>query len=61
MVTGHVENDAWTGKDGVIHYDLRLIVEQIRLKDRRDGGRTSAPEPQSDALQPSEQDDESPF
>jgi single-stranded DNA-binding protein len=61
VVTGHVENDTWTGKDGVIHYDLRLIVEQIRLKDRRDGGRTSAPESQSDELQPSEQGDESPF
>lgn len=23
VVTGHVENDTWTGKNGVIHYDLR--------------------------------------
>lgn len=36
VVQGHVENDTWTGKDGVEHYDLRLIVADIRLKNRRD-------------------------
>lgn len=36
VVTGHVENDTWTGRDGVAHYDLRLVVEQLRLKSRRD-------------------------
>jgi len=35
VVQGHVENDTWTGKDGVEHYDLRLIVGDIRLKNRR--------------------------
>ena len=35
VVQGHVENDPWTGKDGVEHYDLRLIVGDIRLKNRR--------------------------
>ena len=35
VIQGHVENDTWTGKDGVEHYDLRLIVGEIRLKNRR--------------------------
>ncbi|QFU32399.1 single-stranded DNA-binding protein [Brevundimonas sp. Bb-A] len=42
VIQGHVENDTWTGKDGVEHYDLRLIVADIRLKNRRD--RTSSEE-----------------
>lgn len=57
VITGHVENDTWTGKDGVVHYDLRLVVEQIRLKDRRDGRRASAPEPQADEVPPSDLDE----
>ncbi len=36
VIQGHVENDSWTGKDGVEHYDLRLIVDDIRLKNRRE-------------------------
>ena len=36
VIQGHVENDTWTGKDGVEHYDLRLIVGDIRVKNRRD-------------------------
>lgn len=36
VIQGHVENDTWTGKDGVEHFDLRLIVGDIRLKNRRD-------------------------
>ncbi|WP_293678800.1 single-stranded DNA-binding protein [uncultured Phenylobacterium sp.] len=36
VVSGHVENDTWTGKDGTAHYDLRLIVEGLRIKDRHD-------------------------
>ncbi len=52
VIQGHVENDTWTGKDGVEHYDLRLIVGDIRLKNRREteepdnppaGGRTEQP------------------
>lgn len=35
VVNGHVENDTWTGRDGVVHYDLRLIVEGLRIKSRR--------------------------
>ena len=35
VIQGHVENDTWTGRDGVEHYDLRLIVGDIRLKNRR--------------------------
>jgi len=36
VIQGHVENDTWTGKNGVEHYDLRLIVGDIRLKNRRE-------------------------
>jgi single-strand DNA-binding protein len=36
VIQGHVENDTWTGKTGVEHYDLRLIVADIRLKNRRE-------------------------
>ncbi len=35
IIQGHVENDSWTGKDGVEHYDLRVVVEDMRLKNRR--------------------------
>ena len=44
VVSGHVENDTWTGRDGTTHYDLRLIVEDLRIKARpAQGG--AAPEP----------------
>ncbi|MFZ5685798.1 MAG: single-stranded DNA-binding protein [Pseudomonadota bacterium] len=60
VVSGHVENDTWTARDGVVHYDLRLVVEQLRLKGRREGqdaaGAGGAP---SDLL-PDELDDEIP-
>lgn len=36
VIQGHVENDSWTGKTGVEHYDLRVVVSDIRLKNRRD-------------------------
>lgn len=42
VVQGHVENDTWTGRDGVEHYDLRLIVEDLRLKNRRDAAGSPA-------------------
>lgn len=29
VIQGHVENDTWTGKDGVEHYDMRVIVGDI--------------------------------
>lgn len=50
VIQGHVENDTWTGKDGVGHYDLRLVVGDIRLKNRRDtakecGDETAVNEP----------------
>ncbi len=35
IIQGHVGNDSWTGKDGVEHYDLRVVVEDMRLKNRR--------------------------
>ncbi|KAK0358517.1 hypothetical protein LTR94_035105, partial [Friedmanniomyces endolithicus] len=35
VVQGHVENDSWTGKDGVEHFDLRVVVDDMRLKNRR--------------------------
>ena len=34
VAQGHVENDTWTGRDGTVHYDLRLVVEALRLKTR---------------------------
>jgi len=43
VLQGHVENDTWTGKDGVEHYDLRLIVSDIRLKNRRDPAPEAGP------------------
>jgi len=46
VIQGHVENDTWTGKDGVEHYDLRLIVGDIRVKNRRD--RPEADRPSED-------------
>ncbi|MCK5910148.1 MAG: single-stranded DNA-binding protein [Caulobacter sp.] len=60
VVQGHVENDTWTGRDGTVHYDLRLVVEELRIKNRR------APDsPPSAAEGPSgfaaDLDDEIPF
>jgi single-strand DNA-binding protein len=42
VIQGHVENDSWTGKDGVEHYDLRVVVDDIRLKNRRAPASTGA-------------------
>ncbi|QTC92826.1 single-stranded DNA-binding protein [Brevundimonas goettingensis] len=42
VLQGHVENNTWTGKDGVEHYDLQVIVADIRLKKRRDRGEAAA-------------------
>ena len=42
VIQGHVENDSWTGKDGVEHFDLRVIVEDMRLKNRRAAGAREA-------------------
>ena len=42
MIQGHVENDTWTGKDGVEHYDMRVIVGDIRLKNRREAAEGGA-------------------
>lgn len=38
VVAGHVENDTWTGRDGTVHYDLRLIVENLRIKAKPERG-----------------------
>ena len=35
VIQGHVENDSWTGKDGVEHFDLRVVVDDMRLKNLR--------------------------
>ena len=43
VIQGHVENNTWTGKDGVEHYDLSLIVGDIRLKNRRETGLNDGP------------------
>jgi single-strand DNA-binding protein len=57
-VQGHVENDTWTGRDGLTHFDLRLVVRDMRIKTRRGGeaeASTAAPGRRFDL------DDESPF
>ncbi|WP_029416615.1 single-stranded DNA-binding protein [Brevundimonas bacteroides] len=36
VLVGHVENDVWRGKDGVEHYDLSVVVSDIRLKNRHE-------------------------
>lgn len=57
VVSGHVENDTWTGRDGTKHYDLRLVVEGLRIKAKgRARPAASADEP---ALP--DPDDEIPF
>lgn len=63
IIQGHVENDSWTGKDGVEHYDLRVVVGDMRLKNRRspvstetDAGDAYVSEADSAAL-----DDDIPF
>lgn len=38
VVQGHVEEDRWTGKDGVEHFDQKLIVAELRISNRRDDG-----------------------
>ncbi len=45
VIQGHVENDTWKGKDGVEHFDLRLIVSDIRVKNRRDPSQAPDPSP----------------
>ncbi|MEW6020198.1 MAG: single-stranded DNA-binding protein, partial [Pseudomonadota bacterium] len=59
VLQGHVENDTWTGRDGLTHFDLRLVVRDMRIKTRRDEVkervREPEPEPQFDL------DDEIPF
>jgi single stranded DNA-binding protein len=36
VVQGHVEENRWTGRDGVEHFDHKLIVGEIRISNRRD-------------------------
>ena len=43
VVHGHVENDVWTGKDGVEHYDLKVVVDELRLKNRRNEAEAAEP------------------
>jgi single-strand DNA-binding protein len=60
VVSGHVENDTWTGKDGVAHYDLRLVVEGLRIKSRKP--RDEAPLPDEEPAEMAvDFDDEIPF
>jgi len=63
VAQGHVENDTWTGRDGTVHFDLRLVVDELRLKNRRE--EDAAPEggtgdAQARAFDP-DFDDEIPF
>lgn len=57
VVQGHVENDSWTGKDGVEHYDLRLVVSDLRVKNRRNGAVTSYAPSESAETDPPLDDD----
>lgn len=61
VVTGHVENDTWSGRDGVVHYDLRLVVEQLRLKSRRPDAGPSQDEATPSEPPQDELDDEIPY
>lgn len=61
VVQGHVENDTWTGKDGTIHYDLRLVVEALRLKTRRGEAAATDDDAEPPARPESDLDDEIPF
>jgi len=60
VVSGHVENDTWTGKDGIVHYDLRLIVEGLRIKSRTPR-EAPAPEPEGAGFGTESVDPEIPF
>ena len=59
VVQGHVENDTWTGKDGRTHFDLRLVVRDMRIKTRRGESVEAADEPPPEPSY--ELDDEIPF
>lgn len=63
VVSGHVENDTWTGRDGRKHYDLRVIVENLRIKSRRAADEAAdEDEPASGSMPPADDDmDEIPF
>lgn len=59
VVSGHVENDTWTGRDGSHHYDLRLVVETLRIKARSPRPGSEAPPEESESHP--DLDDEIPF
>ncbi|HYG27130.1 MAG TPA: single-stranded DNA-binding protein [Caulobacteraceae bacterium] len=42
IVNGHVENNKWTDREGADHYDLRLVVNDLRIKNKRDADDTGA-------------------
>jgi single stranded DNA-binding protein len=47
VIHGHVEEDRWTGRDGVEHYDQTLVVGEIRISNRREAAaeEPAAPSP----------------
>ncbi len=49
VVQGRVENETWTGRDGRTHYDLRLVVRDLRIKTRRGDGAPPPPASAPDA------------
>jgi len=68
VIQGHVENDTWTGKNGTEHFDLRVVVADIRLKNRRDrpaagepGGDPAASRPQQEPAVGYDVNDDIPF
>lgn len=61
VVSGHVENDTWTGKDGTTHYDLRVIVENLRIKARPSRTAEEAEPEAGPAFESANLEDEIPF
>ena len=59
VVSGRVENDTWTGRDGTRHYDLRLVVENLRIKAK--GPRPEPVSPPEETSAFGGPDDEIPF
>lgn len=49
VVHGHVEENRWTGRDGVEHYDQKLVVGDIRISNRRDARPEAEADPEPDA------------
>lgn len=67
LLLGHVENNSWKDRDGGEHYDLRVVVKDVTIQNKRDDEDTHDPETgevfegQSTAGAVQDLDDETPF